>query len=303
MAKLYNLARMTTATTGTGTLTLGSAVPGFLTFAQSGVANGETISYTIRDGNNTEIGTGVYTSAGTTLTRNVTKSTNSDSLISLSGNAEVYISPRKEDILNTGDLGSGVQTFLGTPSSANLAAAITDETGSGALVFANSPTLVTPALGTPASGSLANCTGYTIANLVATTTNDNASAGDLGEYVESEVGFGSAISLTNATPANVTSISLSAGDWDVWGQIDISPTGTCTLALGWVSTTSATVPNAPNGGSYVTTDSNPVAGLFASTGVRRYSLSGTTTVYLSADAIFSTGTTVAYGGIYARRVR
>ena len=56
-------------------------------------------------------------------------------------------------------LGSNVATFLATPSSANLAAAVSDETGSGALVFATSPTLVTPVLGTPASGTLTNCTG------------------------------------------------------------------------------------------------------------------------------------------------
>jgi hypothetical protein len=55
--------------------------------------------------------------------------------------------------------GSGVATWLGTPSSANLAAAVTDETGTGALVFATSPTFVTPALGTPASGVLTNATG------------------------------------------------------------------------------------------------------------------------------------------------
>lgn len=54
--------------------------------------------------------------------------------------------------------GTGVATFLATPSSANLAAAVTDETGSGALVFATSPTLVTPVLGTPTSGNLSNCT-------------------------------------------------------------------------------------------------------------------------------------------------
>jgi hypothetical protein len=58
--------------------------------------------------------------------------------------------------------GAGILTFLGTPSSANLAAAVTDETGSGALVFATSPTLVTPVLGTPASGTLTNCTGLPI---------------------------------------------------------------------------------------------------------------------------------------------
>lgn len=54
--------------------------------------------------------------------------------------------------------GSGVATWLGTPSSSNLASAVTDETGSGSLVFATSPTLVTPVLGTPTSGTLSNCT-------------------------------------------------------------------------------------------------------------------------------------------------
>ena len=55
-------------------------------------------------------------------------------------------------------LGTGVATFLATPSSANLAAAVTGETGTGPLVFSNSPSLTTPILGTPASGNLANCT-------------------------------------------------------------------------------------------------------------------------------------------------
>lgn len=56
-------------------------------------------------------------------------------------------------------LGTGIATFLGTPTSANLAAAMTNETGSGALVFATSPTLVTPVLGTPSSGTLTSCAG------------------------------------------------------------------------------------------------------------------------------------------------
>jgi len=98
VAKLYNLARMSTATTGTGTITLGSAVLGFLTFAQSGVSNGDRVSYGIRDGTSTEVGTGVYTSSGTTLTRTVMKSTNSNSAINLSGSAEVYITALAEDI-------------------------------------------------------------------------------------------------------------------------------------------------------------------------------------------------------------
>lgn len=63
------------------------------------------------------------------------------------------------DVSTLSGLGAGMATFLGTPSSANLAGTLTDETGSGAAVFATSPTLVTPALGTPASGDLSNCTG------------------------------------------------------------------------------------------------------------------------------------------------
>ena len=77
--------------------------------------------------------------------------------------------------LSTGLVGlaSGVSTFLGTPSSANLATAITDETGTGALVFASSPTLITPTLGTPASVVLTNATG-TAASLTAGNVTTNA---------------------------------------------------------------------------------------------------------------------------------
>lgn len=105
MAKLHNLARMSTATTGTGTITLGSAVAGFLSFADAGVANGSTVTYGIRDGTSSEIGRGVYTSSGTTLTRTVLKSTNSGSAINLSGTAQVFITPSAEDVIeNTGQM-------------------------------------------------------------------------------------------------------------------------------------------------------------------------------------------------------
>jgi hypothetical protein len=113
MGLLYNLARMTTATTGAGTITLGSAVPGFLSFAGAGVLNAQTVSYGIEDGAASEIGEGVYTSAGTTLTRVVTKSTNADAAIVLSGNAQVFITPRAEDLLlkSSNVILSGTLTF------------------------------------------------------------------------------------------------------------------------------------------------------------------------------------------------
>jgi len=82
---------MTTATTGTGTLTLGTAVAGFQTFAAAGVPNAATVAYIIEDGDAWEVGTGVYSTSGTTLTRVVEESSNADAALNLTGSAEVFI--------------------------------------------------------------------------------------------------------------------------------------------------------------------------------------------------------------------
>lgn len=97
-AKLHNLARMTTTTTGAGTVTLGAAVPGHLTFANAGVADGSVLTYAIADGANSEIGRGTYAAAGPTLTRTaILRSTNGGLALSLSGSAEVAITAAAED--------------------------------------------------------------------------------------------------------------------------------------------------------------------------------------------------------------
>jgi hypothetical protein len=97
--KLVNIAGMDSATAGTGTLTLGSALPGLLTFADAGVVNGDIVSYSIIDGVNTEVGTGLYTTVGTTLARTtVTNSTNSGNKIVCSGSEKVYIAILAADL-------------------------------------------------------------------------------------------------------------------------------------------------------------------------------------------------------------
>lgn len=96
---LYNLVKVSTATTGTGTVTLGAAVSGFLTFAQGGVTDGATVSYGIVEGTNREVGTGVYSASAGTMTRaTILNSTNSNGLITLAGAAQVYLTVTNEDI-------------------------------------------------------------------------------------------------------------------------------------------------------------------------------------------------------------
>lgn len=140
--------------------------------------------------------------------------------------------------------------------------------------------------------------------LLGTTTIGDASAGYMGEEIQTLVASGSAVSLTTATAANVANVSLTAGDWDVEGNVNLAlGSATVTAESAGISLTSATL---PTDGSevysavqlIVTSENDSIT-----IPRKRVNVSTTTTVYLVAKATFSAGTVAAFGAITARRVR
>ncbi len=107
MTATLNRAKMITTTTGTGTVTLGSAVTGYATFAEAGAVNATQYPYVIEDGNDFEIGVGTYTSAGTTFSRDTVTLSKiggvaGTSKINLSGSAQIALTARTGDLYQTG---------------------------------------------------------------------------------------------------------------------------------------------------------------------------------------------------------
>lgn len=141
--------------------------------------------------------------------------------------------------------------------------------------------------------------------IVGTVAANNAGAGYVGQYISSTVLFGSAVTLTSGVIANVTSISLTAGDWDVTGNVFFNSSGqSFATCQGWINNVSVTKPDVALTSVFnVGSNTERVAQIGFCAPAQRINVSGTTTIYLIAQAVFSSGTNNVCGTIQARRAR
>lgn len=163
-------------------------------------------------------------------------------------------------------LGTGIATFLATPSSANLIAAVTDETGTGSLVFATSPALVTPLLGTPTSGTLTNCTGLPVATGISGLAAGVAaflatpSSANLITAVTDETGTGALMFGTNPTINGYTEGVSVMGTVGASATLVISSAGVVMATLTTATPCTFTMPTPTAGKSFTLYLKQPAAG-------------------------------------------
>jgi hypothetical protein len=183
--------------------------------------------------------------------------------------------------------GSGAGSFatsLGSFTSAQLLAALTDETGTGAAVFATSPTLVTPLLGTPTSGNLANCTGLPASAVGAGFVKVDGSTPLTAAWAANN-------DITGITKLDVDNIEINGNtisSTDTNGNILVAPNGTGEVRLGASATVywkidSTGIMNPVGGATYripsntsaFLASAGPAAGLFFSTSANRFNFRDT----------------------------
>jgi sugar lactone lactonase YvrE len=169
MVKMVNRAKMSTPTTGTGTLTLGSAITGYQTFAASGVANADVVRYTLEDGAAWEIGLGTYTASGTLLSRTLEESS-TGSLLNLSGNAEIFVTAAAADV--TSDTANTASTLVARDASGNFSAGTVTADG----LTVNADALIHGVTVGRGASSVSTNTAVGSDALAANTTGDNNTA-------------------------------------------------------------------------------------------------------------------------------
>lgn len=232
-----------------------------------------------------------------------------------------------------------------TGNGSALAPAFSQPTGTGSIVAANSPTLASATLNsatlnnptlntatlntatlnnstvngnavttgtgtlTLSAGSLLTVTSTTSVGrgqYLATNTNDNATAGNIGQVISATLSSASAVSLTNGFATTICTASFPPGDWEIHGASTLvaGAVTTSSLCAAAISSVAATLPTLGSEGLMIFPTAVITGGLFGlPTGSVRYSLSATTTMILLGQLNFANSTATAYGSFSGRRVR
>ena len=136
-----------------------------------------------------------------------------------------------------------------------------------------------------------------------TVSNDNTCTGCIGESPVTVLASGSAVSFVNITAKNITSISLTAGDWDVYGECWINSSAASTQQFCNVTTSSNTLGAGPADNQAFSASVATTTGTnILSTGRARISINSTTSVFMVGFCAFASGTCTGFGKISARRM-
>ena len=242
MAKMFNRARMTITSTGTGALSLGVAVAGYQTFSSAGAQNGDSVSYAIEDGLKWEIGTGQYNSVAGTLSRTVTQSfdgtTYGTSAISVTTSAQVFISPLAADLQYGTSAGNLVQldgsARLPAVDGSLVTALNASNIASGTIAAARVPTLNQNTTGTAAglsstlvvgSGGTGTGTAFTAGSVVFAGTSgvySQANSQLFWDNTNNRLGVGTATPIAKiqlSAGAGLTSLALQRTNTNTTGNI------------------------------------------------------------------------------------
>lgn len=141
--------------------------------------------------------------------------------------------------------------------------------------------------------------------IIGTATNDNANAGSFGEYAFAQVLSAAAVNLTSGTALTVTGVNLTAGDWDVSGDVAFNLIGITTLTniAVAISVTTNTMPGVDGGETLLATTFTTGQTQVLHTPLVRATLNANTPYYLVARSAFAVSSNSVSGMIRARRVR